>query len=217
MWTVHQWETVVSGTDTDELIQLAIDGDGAAADDLFARHRQRLRRVIDLRLRGPLQRRLDASDILQEVCLEASRRLTDFSRRRPCSFYLWLRMIAGERLIVARRRHLGTLKRDAARDVPVDGHGVPLADSRSLIREIQQSATSPSGRLMRKEEAERLHQALEELDVADREVLTLRHFEHLSNTETAIVLGVPSSTASSRYVRALDRLQQAISDLSQEK
>jgi RNA polymerase sigma-70 factor, ECF subfamily len=200
----------MSTEDTTELILRAVQGDAAASRDLFSRHRERLRRMITLRIDGPLRRRLDASDILQEVYLEASNRLVDYQKRRPCSFFLWLRMIAGERLIVARRRHLGTQKRDAAREIPIDGHGVPLAATSSLVLQIQGDLTTPSGVVMRKEAEQQLRDVLEDLSSEDREILVLRHFEQLSNSEVAQVLKTNPSTASTRYLRALTRLQKEL-------
>jgi RNA polymerase sigma-70 factor (ECF subfamily) len=49
------------------------------------------------------------------------------------------------------------------------------------------------------------------MDALDREVLVLRLFEHLSNDEAALVLGVKKATASQRYVRALKRLKEVLS------
>jgi RNA polymerase sigma-70 factor (ECF subfamily) len=49
------------------------------------------------------------------------------------------------------------------------------------------------------------------MDALDREVLVLRHFEHLSNDEAALALGLKKSTASQRYIRALKRLKEILS------
>jgi RNA polymerase sigma-70 factor (ECF subfamily) len=205
---------MMSDSDTADLVRCAVAGDEAATAELMGRHRQRLERMIALRLNGPLQRRLDASDILQDVYIEASRRLADYEARRPCSFFLWLRMIAGERLIVAYRRHLGTKKRDLGREIPIDAHGVPGADTSSLVFQLQDSLTSPSGVVMRHETEQQVRDVLESLSAEDRTVLVLRHFEHLSNAEVAEVLNINPSTASTRYVRALKRLQIGLSSVT---
>ncbi len=197
----------MSTEDTAELIQHAAEGDQAAGEGLFSRHRQRLHRVIALRIDGPLRRRIDASDVLQDVYLGASRRLDDYRQRRPCPFFLWLRMIAGERLIVAYRKHLGAQKRDVGREVPLDAHGVPHVEASSIVIQLQSAITTPSGVAMRRETEQQIRTVLDAMSNEDREVLVLRHFEHLSNRESAHVLGINPSTASTRYVRALKRLQ----------
>ena len=60
---------------------------------------------------------------------------------------------------------------------------------------------------------DQLRGALDQLDPTDREVLALRHFEELSNLETAAVLGIQPAAASKRYVRALERLKGALAKL----
>ena len=40
--------------------------------------------------------------------------------------------------------------------------------------------------------------------------MVLRHFEELSNAETARVLGLEKTAASNRYIRALKRLKAAL-------
>ncbi len=55
-----------------------------------------------------------------------------------------------------------------------------------------------------------IDQALERLDPTDREVLTLRHFEDLSNNKVAELLGLQKAAASKRYVRALQRLKESL-------
>ena len=63
---------------------------------------------------------------------------------------------------------------------------------------------------MRAEARQRLQQALDNMDDVDREVIALRHFEHLNSQETANVLGMSKSGASSRYTRAMDRLREEL-------
>ena len=66
---------------------------------------------------------------------------------------------------------------------------------------------------MRAELQIQVQEALNGMDPLDREVLTLRHFEMLSNGETAQVLGIKKSAASNRYIRALERLKDILSGL----
>jgi RNA polymerase sigma-70 factor (ECF subfamily) len=115
-------------------------------------------------------------------------------------------------LIDIHRRHLGAQGRDAAREVAIESWRFPVATSVSLASVLAGDLTSPSQAAMRDERAARLHQALEQMDEVDREVLALRHFEDLSNQEVAEALGISQKAASMRYVRALERLKQAMKD-----
>src|SRR3954463_7391372 len=91
--------------DTDKLLAAARDGKAGAVDELLARFREPLRRVIDLRLDPVLARRVDASDIVQDVLLEANQRLTEYLKSPTMPFHLWLRHLAKDRIIDTHRRH----------------------------------------------------------------------------------------------------------------
>jgi RNA polymerase sigma-70 factor (ECF subfamily) len=192
------------------LLERAAAGDRVAADDLFSRYRKRLKRMIRLRLSRQLAGRIDDSDILQEAYLEAGKRLADYLRDRPLPFFLWLRHIAGQKLIDAHRRHLGAQKRDAACELSLHRGPMPAASSASLAAQLLGRLTSPSQAVIKAEARLRVQEALNEMDPVDREVLALRHFEQLSNAETAEALDLNESTASSRYLRALKRLKEAL-------
>ncbi len=196
---------VISG-----LLELATAGDAAAADDLFSRYRKRLKRMIRLRLNRHLQGRVDDSDILQEAYLEAGKRLADYLRDRPLPFFLWLRHIAGQKLIDAHRRHLGAQMRDASCELSLHRGPMPAASSVSLAAHLLGRLTSPSQAAIKAEARLRVQEALSMMEPLDREVLALRHFEQLSNAETAEALEINESTASSRYLRALKRLKEAL-------
>jgi RNA polymerase sigma-70 factor (ECF subfamily) len=127
-------------------------------------------------------------------------------------FYVWLRALAGQRLIDVHRRHLGVKQRDAGREVAL-GQGGPSPSSQSLADQLLGQLTSPTGAAVRAEQRARVRDALEGLDPLDREVLVLRHFEELSNNETALVLGLDKSTASKRYIRAVRRLKTVLQDV----
>ena len=158
-----------------------------------------------MRLNERVRSRIDAADIVQEAFLEATRRLEDYLADPPLPFFLWLRHIAGEKLIDAHRRQQAQ-KRDAGREIHEDNSSA----SESLAARLVGHLTSPSQAAMRVEVQKQVQDALEQLDAVDREVLLLRHFEQLSTTECATVLGIGASGASSRYVRALLRLQSVL-------
>ncbi len=194
-------------SDTPDLLRRAAAGDDQALGGLFERHRDRLRRMVQVRLDHRLQGRLDPSDVLQEAYLEFARCLADYLRNPAVPFFLWLRYLTGMKLQALHRRHLGTRARDASREVSLHQGGLPRASSVSLAAVLLGRLTTPSQAAVRAELRSRVQEALNCMEALDREVLALRHFEQLNNTETAGVLGISETAASNRFVRALKRLK----------
>ena len=185
----------------------------AALAELFAQHRPRLRRMVDMRLDPRVAGRVDPSDVLQEAFMDASNQLQGYLDKTPMQPFLWLRFLTGQRLMALHRRHLGAQKRDAKRDVPLPGLGRPQVYSESLSCQLAGRLTTPSGAVARLEMQTRLHEALEEMEPLDCEILALRHFEELTNNEAAEELGISKAAASKRYVRALDRLRKVLAGM----
>jgi RNA polymerase sigma-70 factor (ECF subfamily) len=175
--------------------------------DLLARHRGRLKRMVKLRLDPRVQGRVDPSDIVQEAFLEVSRKLADYLREPKLPFYLWLRLLTGQKLALTHRQHLGVQARDAGREVSLYRGAYPEASSAALAAQLLGHLTTPSQAALKAELKVRVQEALNSMSELDREVLALRHFEQLSNSEIAQVLGIKESTASNRYFRALERLR----------
>jgi RNA polymerase sigma-70 factor, ECF subfamily len=199
-----------SGLGDDGLVEMAAAGDAQAMGELFARYRERLKMLVRLRLDRRLQGRVDPSDVLQEAYLDASHRVNDFSRQRPMPLFLWLRFLTVQRLLITHRQHLGTKMRDAAGEVSLYRRSLPEATTGSLAAQLLGKLTSPDQAAARAERQLKLQEALNGMDAIDREVLALRHFEQLSNGETAEALGISKTAASNRYVRALDRLREIL-------
>lgn len=188
-------------------------GDIQAAAELFVAYRERLKKMVKLRLDSRLQGRLDASDVLQEAFLDVQHKTPEFAERNMPA-YLWLRLITAERLLQLHRHHLGTKIRDAGQEVSLCPAGAgPAASTHSLANLLLGRLTSPTQAAIRAERQRLLQEALNSMDAIDREILTLRHFEELSNSEVALILGLSKSAASNRYIRALTRLQGAMKDL----
>jgi RNA polymerase sigma-70 factor, ECF subfamily len=196
--------------DTPELLRQAAVGDAQALGDLFDRHRDRLRRMVQTRLDRRLRGRVDPSDVLQEAYLEFARSLADYQRNPAVPFFLWLRFLTGMKLQALHRHHLGTKARDAGREVSLHRGAGPSASSASLAAQLLGRLTTPSQAAVRAELRARVREALDEMEPLDREVLSLRHFEQLSNAETAQVLGIGETAASNRFVRALKRLRKVL-------
>lgn len=187
--------------------------DERALVEQFSAHRARLRRMVRLRLDRRLQGRVDPSDVLQEAHIEVARRAGQYLAERPMPAFLWFRWITGERLLDAHRRHLGSKMRAAGLEVSLHRGALPQATSVSLAELLLGRLTSPTRAARRAEMQLRLQEVLNAMDPIDREVLTLRHFEELSNGETAEVLGLTKSAASNRYMRALLRLKETLSGM----
>jgi RNA polymerase sigma-70 factor (ECF subfamily) len=191
----------------EELLDRIGQGDQNAFAEMFNRYRPRLRRMVRLRLDRRLQGRLDASDVLHEAYVDLARHAADYARRPEMPFFLWLRMVTGQKLLEVHRRHLSTQMRDAAQEVSLYQGALPEADSISLAAHLVGRLSTPSQAAIRAEMQLRLQDVLNGLEPLDREILALRHFEELTNGEAAIVLGLTKAAASNRYVRALRRLK----------
>jgi RNA polymerase sigma-70 factor (ECF subfamily) len=196
-----------NGTTTDDLLRRAKAGDTAALGALFAHYRDRLRQMVRLRLDRRLAGRLDASDVLQEAYLDVARRFPEYAAAPAVPFYVWLRALTGQRLIDLHRQHLGARMRDAGQEVSLYRGALPQASSASLAQQLLAGLTSPTQAAVRAEMQLQLQDALNGMDPIDREVVVLRHFEELNNVETAAALGIETSAASKRYLRAIRRLK----------
>jgi RNA polymerase sigma-70 factor (ECF subfamily) len=199
-----------NSSQTDRLLQAAAQGDNDKWGALLTLHRERLRRMVALRLDRRLQGRIDASDVIQEAYLEASARLAEYLKQPPMPFFLWLRFLTSQKLLQLHRHHLGAQARDAGREVSLYRGALPGASSADLAAQLLGHSTRPSEAAIRAEMKIRLQEALNSMEPLDREVLALRHFEHLNNAETAQTLGIQESAASKRYLRALKKLKEIL-------
>ncbi len=192
---------------TNALLDRLRHGDRQACADLFARYRDRLRRMVRLRLDRRLQGRVDPSDVLREAYLDIARRVDEYVANPAVPVFLWLRTLTGQKLLGMHHQHLGTPTPESGQEVSLYCGALPQATSASLAAQLLGHLTSPTQAAARAEMQIRLQAALNTMDALDREVLILRHFEELTNSETAKVLGIQKSAASNRYIRALKRLK----------
>src|SRR5262245_28939712 len=202
-----------NSAETVRLLERARAGDRDALSEIFARHRDRLCRMVELRLDRRLQARLDACDVIQDAYLEIARRLDEYLRDPKLPFFLWLRLVVGEQLIDLHRRHLGAQMRDPDLEVSLYRGALPAASSAALAAQLLGKHTSPTQAAVRAERLLRLQDALNSLEPMDREILSLRHFEHLNRAESAQVLGIAEEAAAKRYIRALKRLKNVLADM----
>ena len=191
----------------EELLNAARNGDEAALAVLVERHRDRLERMVRLRMDQRLQGRVDPADVLQDAYLAVRGKFPQYSADPRLPFFLWLRLEVGQKLVDVHRFHLGTKMRDAGQEVSLHRGALPQVTSFLLAEHLLGKLTTASQAAMRVELKLRVQEALNSMDPHDREVLILRHFEELSNAEAAQVLGIKPSAAVNRYVRALKRLK----------
>jgi RNA polymerase sigma-70 factor (ECF subfamily) len=193
--------------ETEELLDRVRQGQTGAVDQLLVRHREPIRRMIDLRLDPALAGRVDASDVVQDVLLEASRRLKDYLENPAMPFHLWLRHMAQDHIIDAHRKHRLAQRRSLDREQPL--HVARLGDQSSLdlAAQLFDHELTPASAAIRQEMQRRLESAVASLETDDREIVLMRHHEQLSNQEVASLLGLTEAAASMRYLRALRKLR----------
>jgi RNA polymerase sigma-70 factor (ECF subfamily) len=204
-------ESSENPSELSRLLNRAAAGDPDAWRALFDRYPERPRRMVAVRMDRRLQGRIDPSDVIQEAHIEAMAGLPEYLRQSGMPYFLWLRLIAGQRLTLLHRHHLGAQAHDAGREIGLYHGALPEATSAALAARLLGHLTQPSAAAVRAERKIRIQTALNAMDPLDREILALRHFEQLNNGEAAQALGLSKSTTSKRYIRALERLKEILS------
>jgi RNA polymerase sigma-70 factor (ECF subfamily) len=191
---------------TQELIDSARAGNEKAVNQLLEHHRQALGQLVRLRLDKQIARRVDASDVVQDVMLEAATRLRDYLQDPRIPFHLWLRQLAQDRMIDLHRRHHAQ-RRAVDREQPLALSGLPDQSSIDLAAQLADAELTPAAATIRKELEQRFLEAINQLEEHDREIVIMRHVEHLPNSEVAQALGLTPAAAGMRHFRALQRLR----------
>ncbi len=200
---------------TEQLIAQAKDGDVSAVNLLMDRHRNSLRQLVRMRLDNKIQNRIDVSDVVQDVLVEANRRLQRYMENPVMPFHLWLRQIAKDRIIDAHRRHRVSAKRSVDREQQLVAPRGYDKSSIQLAAVLGDSKLTPAAAALQKEMARKVEQAISSLDEKDCEIIVMRHYEHLSNQEIGQLLGLSEPAASMRYLRAIKRLKLVLNEGSQ--
>ena len=189
MWP-NQQETI-------ELLNGAQRGNPEAVNRLLDRHRDSLHRMVACRLNQGVAKRVDASDVVQEALLTASRRLAEYLQNPGMPFHAWLRQLWRDRLVDVYRRELAE-KRDLGREQVV---GDCERSSLNPLAQLRDGQLTPAAQLLEKEFELRFEQAVEQLDDNSREIILMRHGEKLSNAQVAELLGISEAAAGMRYLR----------------
>lgn len=195
---------------TKELIDAARAGDSEAVNRLLENHRQPVRRLVQMRLDRKVQQRVDVSDVVQDVMIEASDRLEKYLNNPGMTFHLWLRQITWDRIIDTYRRHRVSAKRNMDREQPMLVPAGADHSTMELAAQLCDPGLTPAAAATQREIADRVEQVIERLAEQDREIIIMRHYEHLTNLEIAEVLGLNPPAASMRYLRALRRLRELL-------
>ena len=192
---------------TEQLIALARDGDPSAVNQLMDRHRNSLRQLVRMRLDKKIQNRIDVSDVVQDVLVEANRRLTRYLADPVMPFHLWLRQIAKDRIIDAHRRHRVSAKRSVDREQKMAAPRGYDQSSVQLAALLGDPKLTPAAAVMQAEMARQVEESITLLDEKDSEIIVMRHYEHLTNQEIGQLLDLSEPAASMRYLRAIRRLK----------
>jgi len=195
------------GEKTLELLQHVEDGDSEAVNRLLDRHRGAVQRMIQMRLDRKVSGRVDASDVVQDVMLEASTRLDDYVRNPVMPFHLWLRQLAKDRVIDMHRRHRAARRRSVDREQNLTSFRTDQESAADLAQLLKDTELTPAAATLRRELETRFVDALADMDESDREIIVMRHFEHLTNSEVAQALDLSPPAAGMRYLRAIRRLR----------
>ena len=201
--------------DTDKLLERACQGDRAAMERLLEHNRDRLRRMVAVRMDPQISSRVDPSDVVQEAFMVAADRFSEYARTRPLPFFPWLREIAWERLVAMHHRHVRTQKRSVLQEES-PAMALPDESVMQLADRLAAGGTSPSENLVREEMRTRVRRALDELPAPYREVLVMRHLEQLRIDEMAAVLGIDEAAVKMRCFRAAKRLRRLLGERTSE-
>lgn len=177
--------------------------------DMFNEHQERLLRMIDVRMPPKLRSRVDSEDVLQEAFAEAYRQLRSGVSSPKYSDFVWLRLIVGQQLVTVYRRYCQTQKRSVERECSIYAQR-PDSDPASSSVFLVGQLTSPSVAARRHELQIKMQECLERLSKQDREIISLRNFEQLSNKEVAEELGVTPNAASVMYLRATKKFKEIL-------
>ncbi|MCA9214841.1 MAG: sigma-70 family RNA polymerase sigma factor [Planctomycetales bacterium] len=200
--------TTSFNNDTDQLLRMTADGNANAAARLLSKHRDRLRKLISVRLDSRVSARVDPSDVIQEALVDADKQLANYALERPLPFYPWLRQVTLARLAQVHRFHLQAQRRSVHREA----EQIEILDQSTfaLAKQLIANTRSPSEISRRQEEHHQLQDAISELSDGDREVLVLRYVEQLQTSDAAAVLGVSPNAFAQKHLRAVRRLRQIV-------
>jgi RNA polymerase sigma-70 factor (ECF subfamily) len=197
---------------TKQLLAHVSVGESQALAELFARHKERLRKMVRLRLDRRLRGHFSSSAVLDDVFRVAAQRMDEYLADPSQPFFLWLRLLTGQTIQAIHQKH-GAQCEEGEQEVSLFRGALPEANSVSLAAQLLGHMTDAGQAAARAEMQIRLQEAINSMDATDREVLTLCHFEELTHEEAAAVLGLDKATATRHYLRAFKRLKDILNSI----
>ncbi len=148
---------------TETLLTAVKAGDEDAVNRLLERHRAPIRRLIELRLDRKVRQRVDVSDVVQDVMIEANGRLEKYLDDPVMAFHLWLRQIAWDRIIDTYRRHRVSAKRNMDREQPMSAPAGPDHSTMEFAVQLCDPGLTPQAAATQREIAVKVEAAIERL------------------------------------------------------
>lgn len=198
---------------TNRILRIAgFQRDTQALKDLFGRHRDRLRKMIRLRLDWRLRGRVSSSALLDQVFEDACDRIDEFQAEPGKSFFLWVRELTAQRIELVQREQLGDRADETGREIQLNRGSLPTVTPAAMAAQLlgDRSANQTAARA---DLLTRLQGALNGMDALDREILALRNFEELTIEEAGAVLGMSKSAATVRFLLAVKRLNEVLASI----
>lgn len=189
-----------------EWLSQALEGDRDALGRLLIRYRAYLRMLAQAQIHHKLQGKADASDLVQETCLEAHRSIQAFRGSTSDEFSAWLRGILANLLAKHVRHYLGTQQRNIRLEQSLT-HELDQA-SGTLERGLAAGGDSPSQLVMDREAMHDLAEAIEALPEDYRMVILLRNIQSMSFREVAETMNRSVDSVEKLWIRGLRRLKQ---------
>ena len=180
----------------------------------FTENRARLLALAARNLKPILMKRLSPEDVLSATYEACAKRIAYFATHTDVPVYFKLRTLLFQTLADLERKNLGADARDAYREVSVADAPDETNVAGLNWGQFAADVTSPASRVDRDERHKFLRAALNALSAADRQILILRHFDGLGNGDCASILGIEPKAASIRHMRALERLQRKLMEVS---
>jgi len=196
---------------TRDLLDRAKTGSESAVNTLMDRHRKQIRNLVQMRMDRTIRQRVDVSDVVQEIFLDAFRRLSSYLDNPKLPFHIWLKQIARDRMIDSWRTHRQTSKRSMDRETRA-GVGIGGADLDKRENSLSLCQLTPAAIAMQKELSLHVESAIDQLQETDSRVIIMRHYHAMTNRQIAAELELSEAAASIRYVRALEKLKKLLAD-----
>ena len=195
----------------ESLLTLISNGDVAALGILFQRYEPKLRKLVAKQLDPRLMKRVDVSDVIQEVHIELSKRIDEFTKERAVTLYHWMCFITKQKVAELARHHILAQIRDVRREVPLQRN---LSGNSSIVlaAHLISQVSSPSSVISKAEIGKLVNQAIESLEPDGRDAIVIRHVDQLKTEQAAELLGISQAAFRQRYFRALRQLRKLLQD-----